>query len=92
MRDELWDAYKDWLGTGNVDPKLKDDTCGIQNLFVSSGKLQIESKDHMKERGLSSPDLADAACLTFFAPNNVKQEDEFTKKKSSLPRYLQGVR
>ena len=31
----------------------------------SSGKILIETKDDMKKRGLSSPDLADAFCLTF---------------------------
>lgn len=68
LRDELWDRYKKWLTTGSVDGKLKEDTCGIFNEFVSSGKLNMESKDDMKKRGLSSPDLADAACMTFYAP------------------------
>ena len=32
---------------------------------LSTGKVQVESKDEMKKRGARSPDLADALCLTF---------------------------
>ena len=32
---------------------------------MSTGKVQIESKDDMKKRGVRSPDVADAFCLTF---------------------------
>ena len=39
-----------------VSPKYK---------FTSSGKMQIESKEQMRKRGLPSPDRADAVCLTF---------------------------
>ena len=30
--------------------------------FTSSGKLQVESKEAMKKRGVASPDRADAVC------------------------------
>ena len=33
--------------------------------FTSTGKMQIESKEEMKKRGMASPDRADAVCLTF---------------------------
>ena len=33
--------------------------------FTSSGKLKVESKDEMRRRGVASPDVADALCLTF---------------------------
>ena len=33
--------------------------------FTSSGKLKVESKDEMKRRGVASPNVADAFCLTF---------------------------
>lgn len=91
LRDELWDAYKDWLATGSVDAKLKDDTCSINYEFVSSGKLNMESKDHMKERGLPSPDIADAACLCFYAPNKATDSKPTTPPRT-LPRYMTGGR
>jgi hypothetical protein len=33
--------------------------------YSSSGKIQVESKQEMKKRGLPSPDVADAFILTF---------------------------
>jgi len=33
--------------------------------FTSNGKIQIESKDEMRRRGLQSPDVADAFVMTF---------------------------
>jgi hypothetical protein len=32
---------------------------------LSTGKIQVESKDELKKRGARSPDLGDALCLTF---------------------------
>ena len=37
----------------------------VKYKFASNGKLQIESKDDIKRRGLKSPDLADSFVLTF---------------------------
>lgn len=36
----------------------------IRYSFASNGKMAAESKDQMRKRGLRSPDLADAVCLT----------------------------
>ena len=33
--------------------------------FTSTGKIKVEGKAEMKKRGLRSPDVADALCLTF---------------------------
>ena len=33
--------------------------------FSSNGRLVVESKAELRKRGLRSPDLADALCLTF---------------------------
>ena len=41
------------------------DLCKPRFKFTSNGKLKVESKDEMKRRGLNSPDVADALCLTF---------------------------
>jgi phage terminase large subunit len=34
--------------------------------IASDGRVQMESKEDMKKRGVASPNLADALCLTFF--------------------------
>lgn len=41
----------------------------------SAGKIQIESKDDMKRRGISSPDRAEAVLLALFEPPNSEPQD-----------------
>lgn len=69
LRDELWLACRDWLSQRAcslpLDPQLRQELVAPTFKFTSAGKIQIESKADMKRRGLRSPDLADALCLTF---------------------------
>lgn len=37
--------------------------------ITSKGKIQLESKDDMKSRGVGSPDIADSITLAFYEPN-----------------------
>jgi hypothetical protein len=67
LRAELYaDKVKSWIKTADL---LDDDDfyelSNIKYKFNSTGKLQIESKEDMKKRGLESPDVADALMLTF---------------------------
>ena len=67
LRAELYAAkLKEWIKTADV-PKDDDfyELANIKYKFNSQGKMQIESKDDMKKRGLDSPDVADALMLTF---------------------------
>jgi phage terminase large subunit len=45
--------------------------------MTSTGKVQIESKDEMKARGLPSPDLADAFCLALYARSRARRRVTF---------------
>jgi len=69
LRDELWWLARQWFTARDCkipnDPALISDLVGPTYKPLSSGKLQIEPKDEMKKRGLKSPDVADAFCLTF---------------------------
>lgn len=71
LRAELWFATKAWLEQRGCripkDEDLMAELAGPRFKFSSSGKLQVESKDEMRKRGLRSPDLADAVCLTMAA-------------------------
>lgn len=71
LRAELWFATKAWLEQRGcrlpMDEDLMAELAGPRFKFSSSGKLQVESKDDMRKRGLRSPDLADAVCLTMAA-------------------------
>ena len=69
LRDELWLAVKEWLNQRACRlPKmdeLRQELVAPTYTFVSSGKIKVEGKAEMKRRGMRSPDLADAICLTF---------------------------
>ena len=71
LRAELWFATKAWLEQRGCklpkDEDLMAELAGPRFKFSSSGKMQVESKQDMKKRGIRSPDLADAVCLTFAA-------------------------
>jgi hypothetical protein len=45
--------------------------------MTSSGKVQIESKEELKARGLPSPDLADAFCLALYARSRARRRVTF---------------
>jgi hypothetical protein len=68
LRAELWFKVKAWLE--GMDVKLPRDDALWAELaapryhFTSAGKLQVESKEAMKKRGIASPDRADAIALS----------------------------
>lgn len=47
--------------------RLRSELTAPSYRMTSSGKVQIESKEELKARGLPSPDLADAFCLALYA-------------------------
>ncbi len=69
LRAELWFAWADWLkdekGIIPNDEDLIGQSSTIKYKFDSSGRYVIEGKEELQKRGLTSPDRADAVCLTF---------------------------
>lgn len=70
---EMWGAMKEWLKVGAIpnEPALQAQLTSRRYAYVTvSGRdcIALEPKDEMKKRGLSSPDRADALCLTFAYP------------------------
>jgi hypothetical protein len=69
LRDELWVRCREWLEGRNVrlpyHERLRDDLVAPRYTFLSDGRLQVESKQQMRARGLPSTDYADALNLTF---------------------------
>lgn len=68
LRAELWFKCKAWLEGMDVkiphDDRLWAELAAPRYHFTSSGKIQVESKEAMKKRGINSPDRADAVCLS----------------------------
>ena len=74
-RTEMWDLLRGWFEDGPV--QIPDSDILHRDLsapvwanpsgthFNASGSLQLESKDNIKKRLGRSPDLGDAAALTF---------------------------
>lgn len=71
-RAEMWGGLKAWLKDGGaIDPKneeLYQDIIGPETVPRLDGKILLESKEDMKERGLPSPNDGDALALTFAEP------------------------
>ena len=69
LRDELWVRCREWLETRSCrlprDDQLRDDLVAPRYAFLSDGRMQVESKNQMRSRGLASPDSADALIHTF---------------------------
>lgn len=70
-RAEMWFAIRDWLKAGGSIPHeqgLMIDLAAPTYRFNAAGKIQLESKDEIKKRGMPSPDIADALAVTFATP------------------------
>lgn len=88
LRDQLWWGVREWFqGLGcRIEPGVgfREDLAAqlttIRYGLTSDGKLKIEGKDEMKKRGLVSPNLADALCMTF-APGPIVEPQRFKPKK-----------
>ena len=83
-RVEMWWDTREWLRAGGVIPdlvELKQDLAGPTYRFTPADKIQLESKDDLKARGLPSPDLGDALALTFAYPVH-RDESTVARAKS----------
>ncbi len=70
-RAEIWKLMRDWLKEGGALPPddiLRTDLIAPETVSRLDGKIQLESKKDMKERGQASPNRADALALTFAFP------------------------
>jgi hypothetical protein len=70
-RATMWTDMRSWL-TGGCIPDSDDleaDLVGVEYGYAGDQmSLMLEKKEHMKERGLASPDDGDALALTFAEP------------------------
>jgi len=70
-RAEIWCKMREALYRGLAIPNEADietDLTGTQYGFNGAEEIQLEKKEHMKKRGLASPDNGDALACTFAFP------------------------
>jgi nucleoid-associated protein YgaU len=85
LRAQLWWEARRLLDPATDEPlslarlsepdytRLRAELTAPTYRLSSAGKVQIESKDEMKARGLPSPDLADAFCLAIYARSRARR-------------------
>ncbi len=84
-RAEIWQKMKLWLKEGGAYPAdqvLHDELIGPETVGRLDGIIQIESKEHMKERGLASPNRADCLAITFAYPIATRIRDLLPGQKT----------
>lgn len=95
LRAELWFKMRGWLEQRGSklprDEQLIAELTSIRYSFVSSGKMKAESKDEMRKRGLPSPDIADAVCLTLASDAATAMGGRPTSWGQKIRRNLKGV-
>lgn len=87
LRAEMWFKMAAWMKEGKipVSSALKAELCAPRySNDNASNRLQLESKDRIKERLGASPDLADALAIGFAHP--VKKKQPFTNIHTGVPR------
>lgn len=87
-RAKMWGDMKKWLQEGGVienDEILRNDLIGPEAYINLKGQIQLEEKQHMKERGQPSPNRADALALTFALP--VVKANRFQRERVADTEY-----
>ena len=77
LRDELWWRCREFFNERKCSVlesplrnKLAAELSAPTYGYTPSGKTKVESKDEMKKRGVLSPNIADALCLTMMWTGN----------------------
>lgn len=78
-RAEMWAIMREWLERGSIHPNdtLSADLVAVEYGFNTRDEIQLERKEDMKKRGLSSPDHGDGLALTFAAPVMLQPVHDF---------------
>lgn len=93
-RAEMWWLMRDWLSDGGmIDP---DDQQGADDLaaplyaYDNKQRIQLETKDDMRDRGVPSPDTADCLALSFAQPIAQQRRDDSETVAEKLARWSEN--
>jgi hypothetical protein len=66
-RAEMYTNLRAWLERGAIPDhqQLAEDLGGLEYGYNADNAIQLERKEHLRARGLPSPDWSDALALTF---------------------------
>lgn len=90
-RAEMAFRLQKWMKSGGTIRKNEEfyDMLDIKyKISDSSGKWKLMSKDEMRTRGIVSPDVFDALCLTF--PDSIDGGPRFSEKIKRMERVRAG--
>ena len=93
-RMEMWWEMREWLESGGCipdDQQLIDDLTAPEYFVTGKGKMQLESKDSIKLRGLPSPDHADALGLSFAYPVQAAEPERLLSQAEKDWRKITGM-
>lgn len=88
-RSEMWNLMKKWLKEGGAYPDddlMYTDLIGPETVSRLDGKIQLEKKSHMKDRGIPSPNRADCLAITFAFPVSSKYTREHKPGQTNARR------
>jgi len=90
-RAEMWGRMRDWLKSGGAIPD-DEDLCGeltaVEYDFNIKEQILLEKKKDMKDRGLASPDAADALAVTFAEKVITRKDREFSDRLAQVKKAL----
>lgn len=93
LRAELWHDMREWMA-GEMPVQIPDsdellgDLTSLGYKYDSSARLQIESKEDLRKRGMKSPDTADSLALTFYVGDYLNSGSYKPKK---IPEHTAGM-
>lgn len=91
-RAEIWGLMRDWLRGGGAlppDQQICEELISPEySMTTPKTQIKLESKEDMKDRGLPSPNRADALALTFSMP--VKKKNVSGPGRESKPETVSG--
>jgi hypothetical protein len=88
-RAEIWTSMRAWLPGAAIpdDQQLEDDLTGVEYGYDAKQQIELEKKEHMKARGLPSPDDADALACTFAEPVAPREDPAYLAVARGNERY-----
>lgn len=89
---EMWYQMRVWLAVGAIPDLdiLEDDLTGREYGYNGKDEIVMERKEHMKKRGIASPDWGDCLALSFHLPigrmNTVKKKSKPSRRNNPMSK------